>query len=435
MSTSAAIAAVTQTLTAVLDKVLRDTDASFTVSALPLDRSNALDGRPNRLNVFLFQVLHNAAWRNADLPDRSRPGERGRPPLAVNLSYMLTAYGDGAPEANDHRVLGRAMQYLNDHPLLFPADIHANAPASGLDTQIERVRFVPRTLTPEDMSRMWGTFMTQYRLSTVYDAAVVLIESTLPVSAGNPVVRRGDEDAGVIAQAGVPPFLTEVVAPELLRRGGQSTRQPAARIGDTLTIDGDRLTASGAMLEVRSPAWEPRWAGLGDLVPGARPETLTTTLIDPPPEPEPPAGTPAPLAWAPGVYSAAVRIRRSGVPDVSSNAVPIAIAPRITVAPLTAPAGDVDLTIDCLPPPRAGQRVLLILAGREPITPASITPPAGAGAPAVVKCHAAALTPGEYLVRLRVDGIDSLPYRASSPGPAGPPVRLEYDPQQKVVIT
>jgi hypothetical protein len=36
---------------------------------------------------------------------------------------------------------------------------------------------------------------------------------------------------------------------------------------------------------------------------------------------------------------------------------------------------------------------------------------------------------GEYLVRLRVDGIDSLPVTIS-----GSPAKLEFDPQQKVTV-
>jgi hypothetical protein len=109
MSQSTAIAAVTQTLAALLEAVLQAEDASYKVSTLPPDRSNAEIQQPNRLNLFLFQVFPNAAWRNADLPDRTRPGEQGRPPLAINLSYMLTAYGDPGPEG--HAVFERSWPF------------------------------------------------------------------------------------------------------------------------------------------------------------------------------------------------------------------------------------------------------------------------------------------------------------------------------------
>ncbi len=433
MSTSLAIAAVTSTLSALLEKELQAEDASFTVSQLPPDKSNADTKNLNRLNLFLFQVFQNAAWRNTDLPDRTRPGENGRPPLALNLSYMLTAYGDPPSDANDHRILGRAMQFLNDHPILMAADIKSAFPKTGLEDQIDRVRITPRTLSLEELVRMWGTFMTQYRISTAYDVSVVLIESTAPTSAASPVMRRGEQDSGVFTEAGLPPYLWQVLPPEFLRRGAQIIYQPAVRIGEAVTLEGERLREDDVLMQVRASAWEPRWAGIDGLTPGTRPNTLQATLVDPPPEPNPPAaGLPA-LAWAPGVYSATLLLRRPNQPDVPSNVVPFAVAPTVKVSPLTAPAGALDLTIECFPPPRTSQHVLLIMTGREPLSPKSVTAPAGPGQPAKLAFHIDALTKGEYLIRLRVDGIDTLPYRVVKNPPQSP--RLEYDPSQKVVIT
>jgi hypothetical protein len=41
-----------------------------------------------------------------------------------------------------------------------------------------------------------------------------------------------------------------------------------------------------------------------------------------------------------------------------------------------------------------------------------------------------AVKPGEYLVRLRVQGIDSLPLRIK-----GLPAKMDFDPQQKVTVS
>ena len=48
----------------------------------------------NQINVFLYQVLPDAAWRNRDMPRQMRPGETGHPPLPLVLYYLLTAYSD-----------------------------------------------------------------------------------------------------------------------------------------------------------------------------------------------------------------------------------------------------------------------------------------------------------------------------------------------------
>jgi hypothetical protein len=132
------------------------------------------------------------------------------------------------------------------------------------------------------------------------------------------------------------------------------------------------------------------------------------------------------------MYSAALSLRRTGRPDLVSTAVPFALAPRVTVTPTSAPAGDVDLTLTCDPPPRVGQRVLLILAGREPIASSAAIPPPVPGTPAVLPFHVPGLTAGAQVARLRVDGVDSLPYRVVT-APGAPP-RLEFDPAQTVVI-
>jgi hypothetical protein len=425
MSRSSAIAAVTQTLATLLEAALQTEDASYTVSILPPDKANAETQQPNRLNLFLFQVCHNPAWRNMSLPGRTLGGEAGQPPLALVLSYMLTAYGDGGPEAKDHRILGLAMQFLNDNVLLMAHDIRAAFPGSGLEDQVDRVRITPRVLNLEELVRMWGTFMTQYRISTAYDVSVVLIDST-DVPAPAPVLRRGSQDQGVLSEASLPPLLIRVVPPELLRRNGQIITQPAATLGQTLTLIGDRLAPDDMLLQVRNPAWEPRWAGLG-VAASTLPGALQAVLADPPPEPDAPAGV-ARLAWTPGVYMAALLLRRPGLPDVLSNAVPFALAPVVTLSPTSAPPGAVDVTIGCLPPTRAGQVVLLVLPGEQARTPATITQPSRTGQPAQLSFHYPALTTGRYPVRLRVDGVDSLPFHVAASG------QLEFDPAQTLVI-
>ena len=123
MSNSLAIAATTLTLRALLEKEIPLRDAGLPglkVTTLPPDlaRKNAADVGA-QLNVFLYQTIANAAWRNQAAPTQTRPGEVGRPPLALNLHYLLTAYGDDTDdESISHRVLGGAMGVLHDHALL-----------------------------------------------------------------------------------------------------------------------------------------------------------------------------------------------------------------------------------------------------------------------------------------------------------------------------
>ena len=147
MSNPQAIAAVSATLQSLLlQGVTTDPDlADTTVTTLPLDK--ARDGNnANQLNLFLYQTLPNAAWRNQDMPRQSLPGETSMSPLALRLYYLLTSFGRGndAAQPFTHHLLGKAMSILYDHSVLLPADIKAatavSLPNSDLDRQVERVR-------------------------------------------------------------------------------------------------------------------------------------------------------------------------------------------------------------------------------------------------------------------------------------------------------
>src|SRR4051794_10091038 len=120
MSAPGAIAAVTRTLAGVLEAELHSVDQSCRVTTLPLDRSNTEQQHPNRLNLFLIQPSQNAALRNVNANATHRNGDGARPPLAINLTYMITAYGEATPETKDQRILGKAMQVLNERPVLLP---------------------------------------------------------------------------------------------------------------------------------------------------------------------------------------------------------------------------------------------------------------------------------------------------------------------------
>jgi hypothetical protein len=403
MSNALAIAATTMTLRSLL------TGATANVTALTPDK--ARDGATaDQLNLFLYQTLLSAAWRNADMPRQVRPGESGHPPLPLNLHYLITAYAED--EARAHQILGRAMSILHDHMLLDELEIRqatqADLPDSDLHLQLERIRITPHPLSLEEISKLWSGFQTQYRLSAAYEVAVVLIESTRPPRTPLPVLRQGPDDRGPKAQPAGAPFVGEVVPPNGF---------PAAPLGSTLAIQGLNLVGE---LAVRFR--HPRLAGPIELepTPGASSGELLVTL---------PSGAPATADWAPGFMTVSVVSRPPGLPAWSSNEAAFALAPAVTVAPSTAPAGNIDLTLTCMPRMRDGQRAH-VLFGERQVAPESVTTPADPAQPTTLVFKLSGVAAGEYVVRLRVDGADSIPFRR-----AGTPPLPEFDPGQKVVVT
>jgi hypothetical protein len=420
MSNSLAIAAATATIRHLLltQMPLIDSDLSdLEVTTQPPDlaRKNVTKAQ---LNLFLYGTVVAAAWRNHDLPAQVRPGETGNPPLALNLQYLLTAYGRGDSDNDSvsHRVLGSAMGVLNDHPLLGSAEIEAALAGNDLGNQIERVRITPQPIGVEEMSKLWTIFQSQYRLSVAYEVGVILIDSRRPVRAPLPVIKRGPSDRGAVAVAGLAPLLDQFHLPN---------SQSGIRLGEDAILVGANLS-SGDVEAVLTGAY-PEGGATEDVVTlpviaGAQPDSLGLHIPDVAEDPN------ALSKWHPGSYLVSLVQTRPDVPPVSSKPIALALAPRITVTPLAAAAGDLELTLSCEPRIRAGQPVLLIF-GDVPFKPDTMVSPADPTKPTELKFTVKQAATGAYLVRLRVDGIDSIPAVL-----AGMPSVAAFDPAQTVTI-
>ena len=415
MSNALAIAAATATLRHLLDsQVPQVADLSgLSVTTQPPDVAEK-SSADNQLNLFLYQTVVNGAWRNQDMPRQVRPGETAAPPLAINLHYLLTAYSraDGDGGTMSHRVLGGAMSVLHDHPVLGRDEIASALANNDLGQQFERLRITPIGLGVEEISKLWTVFQTQYRISAAYELTVVLIDSRLPVKAALPVLKRGKDDRGAAAIAGFAPVLDEVRALHA---------QPAARLGEDIVIAGKRLTVDNTVLRFTST----RLNGPFELTPqsGGTADEVTVSL---------PGNLNTLSRCVPGFYTVAlVQPATVDRPTIISNEVAFALAPQITVSPNNAVAGSIALTLTCIPPVADGQRTLLLFGDRQ-IEPDTVTTPADPAQPSTliftVPDVEALAAPG-YVVRLRVDGVDSIPvvYAGTPPVPS-------FDPQQAVTV-
>jgi hypothetical protein len=436
MSSEMAIAAVTATLRNLLVQGIPDLPNQL-VTTRPPDRARTGSANPDQLNLFLYQTTWNAAWRNSDFPKPAASAGTGQPPLALNLHYLITAFGQGDDDTRSHQWLGAAMRVLHDHPLLGAGEVRDALADNDLYAQVERVRITPELLSLEEMSKLWTTFQTQYRISAAYRADVVLIESKRPGRSALPVLTRGESDRGVDTVPGVSlPIIESVRLPN---------GQGSAHLGDELAITGRNLEGlAGVSFRPVNPRLAP--AGIPPALTLAPPAAKTengevrVTLPDDPP---------ARAAWIAGIHSVAVVVDR-GARQWSSNELPVAIAPRIeAIAPGNPVArdgnGDVTLTLTCSPALRLSQgipphmefiqSVMLLLGNARQVSPQP--PPDAPAQPAqppegvdtvTFRFNVKSAETGEYLVRLRVDGVD-LPKVNRGVAPPG------FDASQKVKIT
>jgi hypothetical protein len=437
MSSPLAIAAVTAVLKDLLNDGLLNHDlssiGSFTVTALPPDRISTGQNEPNQLNLFLYQVTPNLGWRNQGLPSRDGNGVRlTSAPLALDLHYLLTAYG--SQDLNSEILLGYSMQLLHETPVLSRAQLRtvlgAPSPVNGaisplpsifgplsaidLADQIELIKVTPVFLTTEELSKIWTAMQARYRPSMAYMASVVLIQATNQGKSAPPVLKRGEDDRGATALAAPFPTLASV-------RSAASDLLPALRLGDDLLVTGTNLDDQGTLAAVLENSKAHLVQEINAVADSASKLTIHIPSIA--------EDADAMHEWAIGVYKLTLRINRPNVPEWPTNSVYFALAPLITVTPLNAVAGTVNLTVTCTPRllPEQEQQVSLIFGSRG-VLPASITQ-GGPNDPTSLDFTIPNVAAGEYLVRLRVEGIDSLPITIT-----GSPAVLEFDPQQRVTV-
>jgi hypothetical protein len=251
MSNALAISAVTAVLQHYLSNVYSGLSALFggnvalSSKAPDIVQTEIGNGAhlQNQVNVFLHQVTHNAGWRNVGLASVGADGKTqlNNPPLALDLHYLLTAYGSNDWQAE--ALLGHALLLLHQNPIVSRDDIRAALAAlplsdpgnplstalglSGLADQIEMIKITPSTLGREEMAWLWTALKADYRPTFPFQVSVVLLQTEKSLSFAFPVLSRN---------IGVHPIQLAQILAVTPPKG-----QVAAAPGDTVTVTGEFL--------------------------------------------------------------------------------------------------------------------------------------------------------------------------------------------------
>ena len=402
MSNELAIAAVTATLRNLITSNRGLPSGTYVTALSPEEAQDST--HPNQINLFLYHVLPNAAWRNRNLPGVVKAGETGLAPLALNLYYLLTAYhreNADLIEVFSHTLLGSAMSTLSDHPLLNAADIKQASIdnkltlQNGLYLQPERVRITLQPLTLDEMSKIWTMFRARYRISVAYEISVVLIENQMPIKTPLPVLSIGKNNRGVLVQTGLVPAL-----PMLLEL--QFPQQPSILSGDTLIINGINMLPGDTTMRTSVRFTNIHWQEPVELAlnQAATATQVAVTLPNP--------ALTAPVQWSAGFYTVALVWRDANQRVVRvTNELSFSLAPRILTNPSiqvvrATPSKEVTITLRCQPAIIVDQRASLLIGTGE-ILADPLTAPQNQ-----LTFHAGNLAAGNYFLRLRVDGVDSM---------------------------
>jgi hypothetical protein len=171
--------------------------------------------------------------------------------------------------------------------------------------------------------------------------------------------------------------------------------ETSAVLGDNLLLSGHDLDGTNVSVEVSHPR-------LPNPVPLPAPSNATATDIT--------VNLPnQPLNFPAGIYTISVSvIRPTETFKRTTNALPFAVAPEIT-GPINVArnANEITVTLSCSPQVLPEQRIALLLGGDEvPAEPH----PAKTGNLTFIAMDdpPGKFATGDYFVRLRVDGVDSL---------------------------
>ncbi|HET7873448.1 MAG TPA: Pvc16 family protein [Terriglobales bacterium] len=193
-----AIGAVTSAVAELLNKKLNKppllgSSATFRVTTLPPDDDRV--SADNNLNLFLYKISESPFARNMNWRgDRSNPKPGDRPPLAMSLHYLVTAYSKKTDSARDditsHQLLGNAMAVLHEFPVLndvhdgdFDADVDAQF-APELRNSFEKIKITPLPISMEEFSKIWTGLSKAYRLSVAYEVSLVEIGPLTAAASG-----------------------------------------------------------------------------------------------------------------------------------------------------------------------------------------------------------------------------------------------------------
>jgi Pvc16 N-terminal domain len=420
VSSALAVAAVTAVLRDLLNNgVIANDLASVAgspvkVSARPPDLITVGAGEEPGLNLFLYHLTPNQGWRNEGLPSRDGRGDRvSNPPLALDLHYLLMAYG--REEYQAEILMGYAMQLLHETPVLtrdavrtslsaipslqltgsiLPPAFQALA-AADLADQIELVKICPESLGIEELSKLWSAFQANYfRLTTGYQASVVLIQNQRSTRAALPVLKPNlyvvplkSPRIREVVSAATPPADPRIVATSTIVINGAGMRGEVTtvRIGEVTVTPADPTDTRIAV----------DLSGVSGLRAGVQATQVVHQLL---------MGDPPPGALHRGF---------------ESNVVPFVLHPSVTL-PGTVSLGTGAITATFAPNVGRAQRVTLFLHERgapneRPPRAYSLPAPRDNGLPAnspatevsTITFTVAGVEAGDYLAYARVDGAES----------------------------
>lgn len=198
MNSALSIASITAVLKDLLDNRMIQQGVAgnlgdIAITALPPDRVPVGSEEQPQINLFLYRVVPNTSWRRSDPTPNSENSSGSVPPMALDLHYLVTAYGQQDFQAEI--LLGEAIQMMHETPVLTAEGIRARLDfagnaglatmasrsilqASSLIEATEQIRIQPEFIDLDESSKLWSALQAKYRPSVAYRVSLVEIRAS-----------------------------------------------------------------------------------------------------------------------------------------------------------------------------------------------------------------------------------------------------------------
>jgi Pvc16 N-terminal domain len=187
MATYHAIATTGEAIVGVL-RDARTAVAAFEGAQIELYQStNFQNPMQEGISLYLYNVTTNMTKRN--LPPRiDSDGRRFRPPLPVDLHYLLVSWS--ASPVKQQWLLGWSMRVLEDTPILPARVLNYYGSAGETFRPNETVELVCQPISLQEIVNIWDAFKPSLQVSVAYIARMIEIDSQIEVIEGAPVQAR-----------------------------------------------------------------------------------------------------------------------------------------------------------------------------------------------------------------------------------------------------
>ena len=243
-----AIEASSRSLRALLRDRMQETVA---VTLAPPDVQPDDVAEERRVNLYLLEVREHAQLKNQLPPGQGAPGSYGRPPLSLELFYLLTTHvpSETGLEADlaCQRMLGDALGALHDHAVITRSLLAVTAHdrpvgtpllEAGLLDEHEALKISLQPTGLDDLAKVWTALPdAAFRRAVMLTVSVVQIASILPRMSPRPVTTRRIAATLLHRPAIDAVFVTPAMP-------GDPETETRVRLGQEITIRGRNFVGS-----------------------------------------------------------------------------------------------------------------------------------------------------------------------------------------------